>query len=563
MILSDDARIQRYEQSGLWGDYTCDALFQGTAQAHQDQLALADAPNRDSFAYGDAHRLTYFELDGAVERLARTFLGLGLRRDDIIALQMPNVVEQMVVFLAAWRVGLIVSPLPVMWREYELKAALPIIAPRAIITMSTPQFDHVEMMRNAAFDLMTIRFVLGFGPDLPDGVIPLNGIFHENSQDLPQGYDPATLDLSANDIALITWAGGDCPAPCPVPRSHNQLLAAGRMAQLEAGIADRSVILNPYPLISLVPLGCFAMPWLLTGGALILHHPFDLSVFAKQITRENVAFTGMPPSVIDVVKSENIFQSSNEESGLKAVAAIWPAPILPADAQERVSNLGINLIDVRNVNEMVLVIRQRREGVKPALIPHGNWKSPDGSDAHDGLLDARVKGSTLVNKDAGSLLGGDLLVQSPMMFDEYYPPAIDGAPRPILSRDHAGYTMTGHKCTLIGGAEAMIEPIERDSGTIIHGGIWISAQELDVLYAQHDGLSDAAAFTFDDPVMGERIMAAVVQGPGRQVTLNDFRDYLCDQNIAAYKIPDRLVQVKTIPRNDRGDVLRDQVLEDI
>lgn len=109
----------------------------------------------------------------------------------------------------------------------------------------------------------------------------------------------------------------------------------------------------------------------------------------------------------------------------------------------------------------------------------------------------------------------------------------------------------------------MIDLLAQDNRTIVHGGMWISAAELDQLYAQYDQFSDAAAVTFADPVMGERIMAAVVPSPGAEITLGDFTSYLKQRNVAAYKIPDRLITVKTIPRGLDGEVLRDKVLQEV
>jgi len=563
MILSDKAKIDHYVDQGVWGSNTLDALFRKCVRTQPDDLALVDAPNRTQFTVNEPKRLDYKALNHAVERLAGTFIGLGLKRDDVVAVQMPNVVEQIVVVLAGMRAGLIISPLPIMWREHELKTALPLIAPRAIITMSAHNFDHVDMMRNVALHITTVRFVLAFGEDLPDGVMPLDEIFTESTDQLPEVDEELANKLNANDVAIITWAGGDCAGPCPLPRSHNQLIAAGLMPMLEAGLAGGSIILSPYLLNGLVAFSVFFMPWLLSGGKLVLHHPFDIDVFAAQMREEQVNFTGLPPSVIDVIRSENIFDPANDDTNLDAIACIWPAPILPQNAETRAAGLDVPVIDIRNLNEMVVVARKRQTGARPALIPHGAFGVPYGGEQGPILINTRVKGSVSLNDTSESLLGGDLLIESPMMFDDYFPAAIDNAPQPALVKEKQNYINTGHRCMLTGGTDAMIEILAQDNNTIVHGGLWISAAELDQLYAQYDQFSDAAAFSFADPVMGERIMAAVVPSPGVDIKLSDLTAYLEQQKVAAYKMPDRLVTVKAIPRGANGEVLRDQVLEEI
>jgi non-ribosomal peptide synthetase component E (peptide arylation enzyme) len=58
-------------------------------------------------------------------------------------------------------------------------------------------------------------------------------------------------------------------------------------------------------------------------------------------------------------------------------------------------------------------------------------------------------------------------------------------------------------------------------------------------------------------------MAAVVPSPGKTVSLDDFNEYLTARKVASYKLPERLVTVKAIPRNEHGEVLRDLVIDQV
>jgi mycobactin salicyl-AMP ligase len=48
-----------------------------------------------------------------------------------------------------------------------------------------------------------------------------------------------------------------------------------------------------------------------------------------------------------------------------------------------------------------------------------------------------------------------------------------------------------------------------------HGGIAIATSELDELYRSYPGYLDAACFVLSDPVIGDRIFAAVLPRPAR------------------------------------------------
>ncbi len=560
MILTDRLVIEQFEASGIWGEATLVDLFAAAARRSPDKLALVDPPNRAAVAGGLPRRLTFGQLSSAVENLASVFRSLHLKPDDVVAFQLPNTVEQVVVLLAALKCGLIASPVPLLWREHEIKTALPLIGPKVLLTtrMITGR-NHEALMCSVAAENMTVRAVMSFGDGVMDGVVALDAIFTEETD----GDTSTAASEGANAVATVCWAGGDTPTPCPVPRSHNQWIAAGMMSLLEAEVDESSHLLCPYPLNGLVSIGGFMVPWLLAGATLSLHHPFDLKVFVEQLRSEGVTIAGLPPAVIDLLKSEGAFESDGAAGSLKTLACVWPGPLLPKDAEERAADLVVGVIDVRALGEMAYIAKRRVAGENLAELEHGEFSYPTRRAGGAVLLQTRVKGGISSNKQMASLLTGDLMIKSPMAFDAYFPACIEGVDEPVITKDPQGYINTGLRCLLSGGSATKIEIIRRNSNVIFYGGLSVSAHELDQLYADFHGISDAAAFAFDDPVMGERILAAVVPQPGMTIAFDEFVDYLNERQVAPYKVPDRLVTVKSIPRDGEGAILRDKVLDQI
>lgn len=563
MILSDAATIERHVRAGVWGEATLDHVLRKAVRDAPDRLALADAPNRSAFIQGPRRRLSFAELDQVVGRLAALFAAHGFKADDVVVIQMPNCVEAICTILACLRLGLIAAPVPLLWREHELLSALPQIAPRAIVTGGHAGRDTSEdMVRDVAANLLTVRFIYGFGGEQPDGVTAIDEIFEEGGDAVPYEHDLLSASVSANDVATICWAGVGSAVPAPVPRSHNQWIAAGLMSLLQAGIKPGSALLNPYPPTSLVPIGAMLVPWLLGACTLNLHHPFDTGALLTQLEDEAIAYTLLPPSVIDALAGDDRFVRAQSDGELKTLGCVWPGPVLPPHVPDHGAGVSANVVDIRAFGELAYTVTPRTEGMPPGLMPHGDMHVPSGQEDGPVLISSRLKGGAVSNATFESLLSGELMLQSPAMFDRFFPSATEDE-TPVLARDGRGSAASGVRCRLVGTGHPMIQCIGRDANVIFHGGMAISATELDRLYAGHERLSDAAAFSFDDPVMGERILAAVVPNPGETITLNDFRDYLEHRKVATYKVPDRLVTVRMIPRNDQGEVLRDKVLDQI
>ncbi|WP_196223317.1 class I adenylate-forming enzyme family protein [Roseibium sp. RKSG952] len=261
----------QFYKSGAWGNTTLNGLIKTTATRFPDRLAIADAPDRSNWTGGVPRQLTYAQADAEIDRIAALFRSAGLVADEIVGMQAPNSVDAVVTFLAALRAGLIVSPLPLHWRDDEVLHALGALDAKAFISADWIETrDSASSARNLAAELFGLRFVFGLGSNLPDGMICLGTMLEELGDGLACDFQEP--DDPANHLTTICWSQSD-PEPVPVTRTHNQWLSAGRAVCDAAGFEEGAVILLPYSLTGLTGIGAGLAPWLLTRGTLHLHYP--------------------------------------------------------------------------------------------------------------------------------------------------------------------------------------------------------------------------------------------------------------------------------------------------
>ena len=99
----------------------------------------------------------------------------GIGEGDVLAVQLPNTVELMVAFLAAWRIRAIVSPLPVQYRQHEIVELGNIGRIDGFLTADRVLTRRVaEDVVALKGDIPSLRVVLHFGPSTVDGSVSVD-----------------------------------------------------------------------------------------------------------------------------------------------------------------------------------------------------------------------------------------------------------------------------------------------------------------------------------------------------------------------------------------------------
>jgi hypothetical protein len=329
---------------------TLDDVFRRHARRRPDALALIDPLNRTSFTGGSPHRVTYAEADRIVSAMAARLRDMGLPTDTVVGIQLPNIVENFMATLAVLRAGMIVAALPLLYRRTDAAAALARVGAKAIITCDrVGTFDHAQCAMNVAADVFSIRYVCGFGENLPDGVVSFADLL---TADIP---DPAPIEAdhdrsnAAAHIAAITFDTSE-GGIVPVARSHAELLAAGLAVLLEGGIAQDAVIQSTLTPSSFAGMCLALVPWLLCGGTLVLHHPFDLPTLTQQMRDDLCTALIVPDAVAFPLAATGSFAEAHPAS----IIAAWRAPERLATSPAW-SVSGVALIDVALFGEVALV----------------------------------------------------------------------------------------------------------------------------------------------------------------------------------------------------------------
>ena len=460
---------------------TLDELFRRSGVRHPDVLALADPPNRENITDGSPRTLSYAHADRAISALAARLRSLGLQTDTVVAMQLPNTVESIITFLGVLRAGMIAVPVPLLWREQEMVTALGQVGAKAIVTSSRiGAVAHADIAMQAAAKLFPIRYVCGFGRDLPDGMVALDDVFAAGNADIPA--TPARPGPAAAHIAAVTFGLSD-KGLIPVARNHAELVAGGLAVFLETGIAADAHLLSTIPIGSFAGISLTMLPWLLSGGTLHLHHGFDPDTFAGQHGTLHGGAVVVPAQVLAALATMDPLNDVN-----RTIISLWRSP-------ERLNTTtpwacAIPLVDVANFGEIGLVAARRRADGTPAPLAHGVISAPRDAAGAVTVIETARRGA------------GTLALRGAMVPAYAFPPGAERGHTPHLTPDNADYVDTGYACRLAGKGHTLAVTAP-PAGTIAIGGYSFRQSEVDALVAHL--APDATLVALPDSDLGQRL----------------------------------------------------------
>ena len=146
---------------------------------------------------------------------------------------------------------------------------------------------------------------------------------------------------------------------------------------------------------------------------------------------------------------------------------------------------------------------------------------------------------------------GEVLVQSPSMMQSYHN-ASDKTSEAFVG----DWFRTGDIGQI--DADGALSLVGRIKSEINRAGIKIQAEEIDMLLERHPAVDEACAFGIPDAASGEAVGAAIVLSPGARDGPEEIRRWCRDQ-VRAEAVPALLHPLPSIPRNDRGKVVRGKV----
>ena len=523
--------------AGLWPDRTLnDALDEAVATV-PDKRALT-AVRLDT---GDTRRFTYAELATMADRVAVGLHRLGVRRNDVVACQLPNGWPFTVLYLACTRIGAVLNPLMPIFRERELNFMLAHGEAKVFIVPRVYRgFDYESMACGLQARLPTLEKVVvidGDGDDSFDALLARPAWEQE-----PDAHAILTASRPGpDDVTQLLYTSGTTGEPKGVMHSANTLLSniLPYAERLRLGADDVILMASPMAHQTGFMYGLM-MPIVLRAHA-VLQDLWQPERAAELIRAEGVTFTmASTPFLTDLTRT--VAQSGQPLPTLRTFLSAG-APIPGVLVEQAQKGLGARIVSAWGMTENGAVTLTQLDD------PDERPVQTDGKP----LRGVEVK---VVDFDGTPMpLGeaGRLLVRCCSNFGGYLK-------RPQWNAtDAEGWFDTGDLARL--DAQGYIRITGRSKDVIVRGGENIPVIEIESLLYKHPAVAQAAVVSYPDERLGERACAVVVLKDGQSLGFDEMVQYFRDQRVATHYIPERLEVLDAMPATPSGKIQKFKLRE--
>jgi len=519
---------ERFVREGLWNDDTLTTWLEYWSARTPDQIAIR-APQGD---------ISYRELDGQVGRLAGELLDLGIRRGQAVAIQLPNLPEFLVIYLAVARIGAVLLTMHMPYRSEELAPLLRHGRARAIVCgPANARFDAPAVMCALRERLPHAEHILVAGPaPAPTGCLSLNECIDRGR---PR---PVTDPPVVSDPVLLCFTSGTSAAPKAVLRTYETACANARIYSPTIGLDSHDVVMIAPPFTHVFGL-CCVHNTLCHGATIALLPLFTPEAYAETIARcrPSVLFTA--PAHVAATLKAGLLDDVDLSSLREVVIAGSVCPPEVAAALERRMPSG-RAGQLFGMTETILIMQTPTDA--PADVRHGSTGRVTQG------IEARIASPT-----DGSVLGldeeGELQVRGYSIMSGYL--ANDEANRAAFTEDN--WFRTGDLATI--DADGNVRITGRVKDIINRGGVKINPTDVENAVVTHPDVIHAAIVPMPDDVLGEKACLFVTVVPNARMDLETMLAHLESQGVARMRWPERLEVIDEMPMTPTRKIVKGEL----
>lgn len=528
----------KYTRLGCWANLSLADLWDRNAKDYPDQEAVVDTNKR----------MTWVQAKKWYDRVALGFLELGLKRDDVVASQLPNLAETLLLMFALQKAGILGLPATTTQRHSEMEYLLKSVNARGVVILPQHRnFDYYQMIQEIRPNLPYLEYVFAVGDEAPRGTISLKEMSEKPLETkYPEDYLSQTK-LGPYEVRTLRTTSGTTAAP-KIIEYMNQEWLVGKVDAERWKLTKDDILLAVAPVIGGAGGGpcLWAAPH--AAAKVLMMERFDAEEALKVIEKERVTLAaGVPAQMAQIVSHPKL--NRYDISSLRAffyAGASCPYNLAKEFEEKMECKVitGLGSVDIGRITSLSVD--------DPAEIRHLSvGKTYPGNEAK--LVDD--EGNEVPQGEVG-----EIVWRGPTALGSYYRDL--SRTLEVRGGEPDGFSSTGDLGKF--DEQGNLYIVGRKKDIIIRGGQNISPMEIENLLITYPKVLNVAVVPMPDPVMGEKACAFIIPKEGADFTFDEMVSFLKEKQIAPYKLPERLEIVDKFPMAGDGQkILKRELAEDV
>ncbi len=484
--------------------------------AGSDDAAAIGAPGRPVLTYGG--------LREQMRSTAARLNGLGLGRNDRIAIILPNGPEMASAFVSV-AAAATTAPLNPAYRAEELDFYLADIGAKALLVGRDETGPSIAVAEKLGIAVLR----LSFDAAEPAGTFTIDG----------PSVGPAVAIGAAedDDIALLLHTSGTTSRPKLVPLSHANLAASANNVAASLALTPQDRCLNIMPLFHIHGLIAAVLGSLRAGASVFCTPGFNALKFFAWLSDINPTwYTAVPTMHQAILARAPRNAAAIAASKLRFVRS--SSSSLPAQVMAELETaFRCPVIEAYGMTEATH--QMTSNPLPPAPRKPGSVGLAAGPEVAIMAADGRML-------PAGSQ--GEIVIRGPNVTAGY-----EKNPEANRSAFAHGWFHTGDQGIMDG--EGYVRVTGRLKEIINRGGEKISPLEVDEVLMDHPAIAQVVTFAMPHDKLGEEVAAAVVLREGQAASEADIRGFAASR-LADFKVPRKVLILEEIPKGATGKLQR-------
>jgi long-chain acyl-CoA synthetase len=536
----------------------------------------------------EGFRMTYKELDNAVDQFATALSNMGIKKGDVVMIDLPNLPQFVITYFGIVRIGAIANPIIPLNRYTEILHQVNDSKGKLMIILDVLYEEHLHEKDLTKMPTLKNIILTGVAEYLPPmkaklgvklGIVPtmkewpekVGEINFYKFQDFINSGSPIDVpDVKINpkeDVSTLIYTGGTTGLPKGCMMSHYNFVVNAQQGNtwVQTQLPKAKEAIGKGGMFIVLPLAHeFALSIGMNIGIsnafkliLFIRPPETISDILKVVKKEKATYGPGVPTLWNAINQDP--KSIKYKGKLNSlIACLSGASALPLEVKQKFEDItGSLIIEGFGMSETSPILT-----VTPFHKYKENTVGFPVSDTLIKIVDVD-KGVEILPKcpkesceDCGvneSQYIGEICGCGPQVFLGYLnrPDATEYALR-TDSKGRTWYYTTDIGCI---DKDGYLHIKDRKRDMIKYKGHSVFPREVEDLMYLHEAINEVGVVGVPDPEVGENIKAYVSLKPGYTITEEELLGW-CKTNISAFKYPRVIEIIPELPKSIVGKILR-------